>query len=132
MEDSSATLFDFSKEVRYVFDFPIGNAPVYTYLLSAALSQRVGLEGPRVVAVAEIVFPEPGRPVLYQAEGKYEIDRVIYDPLTEMYVIERGEGDFVFFRETIGVLGIIIGYCGPQGGIYDRLIFREIPPVCDR
>jgi hypothetical protein len=132
MEDSSATLFDLSKEVRYVFDFPIGNAPIYTYLLSEALSQRLGLEGPRVVAVAEISIPEPGVPVLYQAEGKYEIDRIIYDPLTEMYVIERGEGDFVFFTEKIGVLGIIIGYCGVQNGIYDMLIFRKVPPVCDR
>jgi hypothetical protein len=83
------------------------------------------------VAVAKLSNPGPDLPVLYELEGIYYIDRLTYDEPSQLLWIERSVGDFVFLTD-VTVIGIPIGYCGPQRGIYDRLIFRKIPAVCER
>lgn len=113
--------------MKYSYDFYIDEeSEISTFLLSGEMARRLGLEkGGKLVAVAKIREPIPGVSVLYELNGTYDTGRVIYDNLTCLFVIEKGEGDFVFFNDVLP-LGVPIAYCDPENVNKDMLEFRKI------
>lgn len=113
--------------MKYSYDFYIDEeSEISTFLLSGEMARRLGLEkGGKLVAVAKIREPIPGVSVLYELNGTYDTGRVIYDNLTGLFVIEKGEGDFVFFNDVLP-LGVPIAYCDPENVNKDILEFRKI------
>jgi hypothetical protein len=113
--------------IKFAYDFPVDeDLDFSTYLLSAELTRRLGLRGSKLVAVAKIGDFEPDMLVLYETKGVFDIDRLTYDRLTNLFLIERGEGDFVFLTEEVKVLGNPIGYCDLEDVDQSFLKFRKI------
>jgi hypothetical protein len=83
--------------IKFAYDFPVDeDLDFSTYLLSAELTRRLGLRGSKLIAVAKIADFEPDMVVLYETKGVFDIDRLTYDRLTNLFLIERGEGDLSF------------------------------------
>ena len=131
MEDPPVERVSLRKDLKYLYHFPISNTEIQTFLVSAELSPRLGLEGIRLVAVAKIKYPKPDMPVLYKLEGKYHIDRLTYDEPSQLLLIEKGDNDFVFLTD-VTVLGTPIGYCEHQKVNYKMLRFRKLPGLGDK
>jgi hypothetical protein len=118
------------ENMKFAYDFHVEETfDISTYLLSADLTRRLGLKGSKLIALATIELT-PGTLVLYKSEGEHYIDRVIYDSLMDLFVIERGEGDFVFLTDEVTVFGVPIGYCNIENINETLLKFRKIniPP----
>lgn len=112
--------------MKYAYDFHIDETPdISTFLVSAELAGKLGLKGSKLVAVAKMKEPKPGVTVLYEADDVYDTGRLIYDNLTGLFVIEKGEDDFVFFTD-VSLLGVPIGYCDTGSVNRNMLEFRRI------
>jgi hypothetical protein len=115
--------------VQCIYDFPVGDTEIGTYLLSAKIAGQLGLDGGPLVAVAKIADLEPGMLILYKTEGRHYVDRLTYDEPCQLFWIERDDGDIVFLTD-VRVLGTPIGYCDRQScerGNYERLRFLKLP-----
>ena len=116
--------------IKFAYDFPVDeDLDFSTYLLSAELTRRLGLRGSKLIAVAKIADFEPDMLVLYETKGVFDIDRLTYDSLTNLFLIDRGEGDFVFLTEEVKVLGNPIGYCDLEDVDQSFLKFRKISHI---
>lgn len=112
--------------MKYSYDFYIDEAPdISTFLVSAELAGKLALKGSKLIAVAKMKEPKPGVTVLYEADDVYDTGRLIYDNLTGLFVIEKGEDDFVFFTDVL-LLGVPIGYCDTGSVNRNMLEFRRI------
>lgn len=121
------------ENMKYAYDFHVDDdLEISTYMLSPELSQKLGLRSCKLIAVSKVFDLEPDMMLLYKTEDKYFIDQVTYDKMTDLFVIERGDGDFVFLTEEVTVLGIPIGYCELDEINTDLLRFRKISPFGEK
>jgi tetratricopeptide (TPR) repeat protein len=112
--------------MKYAYDFPVDEAlDISTYLLSPELMRKLGLDGSKLVAVAKVKELKPETAVLYEMDGVYDIGRLIYDGLTSLFVIEKREGDFVFFTD-VSLLGVPIAYCDTGNINRNVLEFKKV------
>lgn len=115
------------ESMKYAYDFHVEEeaSDISIFLLSRKLTEKLGLNAGKLVAVAKLKEPKSDTVVLYDVNGEYDIGRLIHDNLSNLFGIEKEEGNFVFLTD-VSLVGVPIGYCEPENLNRNLLEFRKI------